>query len=346
MFEEIRINIAGKWVSVLIETESMVNAKLLSRPPCLVVGLSSHYHDKFSKAFCSFYKLILVDLYWTDKQFSSEYTDKLEMNMLSDHIEQIREQLEDQLGDEYRKIFVLGHSAYGFISLDYGLKYPEHVLGIINIASPLIFNNELSLKWQEEYIDSNLGSSQAGGPTARWHAYYEKKSAISKEKPDQSKQYFVSSYLSKGPLFFNNPILWQNQGGLAEKMWDPWQISIFDRKTKTVRSETRDVNMRMISRYVVLLTNKDCYSKIPQLQVPMLWVISLGDLRISLYQLEDKRGSNLSRYVEFFHPADASHWPMFSADTNTREFDNKLINWGNKVLELCCDDRPRMTSRL
>jgi len=329
MFEKVMVMIAGRLVPVLIENGSS------ARPPCFVVGLSSHYHDKFSARFRSFYQLVLIDLYWTDSRFSAEYINKLEFEQLSEHIEQVREQLQDQCGEEYRQIFVLGHSAYGFISLDYGLRYPEKVIGVINIASPLIFDDKLATQWQEEYIDSNFGSSKAGGPTPRRFAYYQKKAAFLEEKPAQTKHYFVKSYLSKGPLFFNNPVLWQNQQGEAERMWEPWEISVVNKETKQVHLEKRDLHMPMLFRYIALVTNKDCYSQLSKVSFPLLWVIALGDLRVSLYQLEDKRALGFSKKVEFFHPANASHWPMLAKDTDPREFDDKAIHWGKKALVVC-----------
>jgi pimeloyl-ACP methyl ester carboxylesterase len=341
VFEEIRIEIAGKSLVVLIDKDSGQP----SRPPCFVVGLSSHYHDKFSKEFCSFYKLILVDFYWTDTQFSPEYIEALEIPALVDHLEQARAQLQDQLGDAYRKIFMLGHSAYGFITLDFALKYPNSLHGFINIASPLHFDNELSSQWQEEYINKNFAHPKLGGPTARWHAYHDEKTLLSKQIPDKTKQYFVSAYTSKSPLFFDNPAFWERRNNLLAKMWEAWRIPVFDRQTNTLRCKIRDVHMPMLLHYTEMIKGREAYTKLPEIKVQGLWVIALGDLRVSIYHLEDSRAGNLPKNIEFFHPL-GSHWPMLAADADTREFDDKLIGWGSSLLESSCNNRPKMISKL
>ena len=64
MYQEISLTINQKTVSVLIDI-----SEKSSRPPCFVVGLSSHYHDKFSPEFRSQFKLVLFDFYWTHHRF-------------------------------------------------------------------------------------------------------------------------------------------------------------------------------------------------------------------------------------------------------------------------------------
>jgi pimeloyl-ACP methyl ester carboxylesterase len=342
MFEKKEVIIDEKSVSVLIEKQLQENTLSSPRPICFVVGLSSHYHDKFSEKFRAFYQLVLIDLYWTDSQFSAAYTEKLDMDSLSEHIELVRKQLNNKLGESYQKIFIAAHSAYGFISIDYALKYPDKLLGIINIASPLIFNEKVLIEWQELYLYSNFGSPKAGGPTDRFYSYYEQKNAFAKQKAAQSKHYFVNWYLSMGPLLWQTPNLWKNKNDQAAKIWEPWKVPVFDSKTGTSKLETRDLNMPMLFRYMELVTNMDCYNKICNIQVPVLWIISLHDSRVSLYQLEDKRKSSIPENIEFFHPVQESHWPMYPGDSDTTEFDDKALSWGCGIFQ----NRPSFTANL
>jgi pimeloyl-ACP methyl ester carboxylesterase len=329
MFEKIIVTVGGKTVPILVEKRA--NAE--DRPPCFIVGLSTHYHDKFSEAFRSFYNLVFIDLYWTGNQFPPHYVEKLTMERLVDHLEEVRAQLEMQEGERYSKIFIAAHSAYGFISIDYALKYPDRLLGVINIASPLIFNAELLVKWQEEYLHSNFGSPEAGGPVGRFYAYYAQKKAFAAQEPSQSKQYFVDWYSSLGTLFWRKKVLWDNEEGEAAKIWEPWKVPVVDRKTEIVTLEVKDINMPMMFRYIELVTNRDCYEEISKVRVPVLWVIGLEDLRVSLYQLEDARAKNISDSIEFFHPAQGSHWLMYPRDGDTSEFDEKSIGWGAEILK-------------
>lgn len=332
MFDKIEITIAKKSVSILIENESQKDGGFIERPPCFVVGLSSHYHDKFSEEFRSFYKLVLIDLYWTDDKFFSGDIEKLTMDMLVKHIEEVRAQLEKKFGEAYKKVFIAAHSAYGFISMNYAIKYPDNLLGVINIASPLTFNAESLLKWQEEYMYSNFGNCKVYGPTKRFSSYYEQKSMFAKQKNIQGKDFFVKWYVSMGALLWKKPILWQNIDDKASKIWEPWKIQLSHKQFQTSEVVEKDVNTSMIFHYVDLISKINCYDALSKIKVPVLWVISLYDSRVSLYQLEDEKLKSISTNVEFFHPAQASHWPMYSKDCNTTEFDNKAVSWGQEIV--------------
>lgn len=341
MFEKIMVTVAGKSVPILIEK----GANAPARPPCFIVGLSTHYHDKFSEAFRSFYELVFIDLYWTGDQFSPQHVETLTMERLVDHLEEVRAQLEMQEGKRYSQIFMAAHSAYGFISIDYALKYPDTLLGVINIASPFIFNEDVLVKWQEEYLNSNFGSPEAGGPVDRFHAYYAQRKAFAAQEASQSKQYFVKWYLSMGPLFWQKPALWQNQEDEAAKIWEPWKVPVLDRETGIVRLEVKDINMPMMFRYIELVTNMDCYEKLSRVRVPVLWITGLMDVRVSLFQGEDVRAKNISENIEFFHPH-GGHWPMYPQDGDTSEFDTKAIDWGAEILHTSRENNALPRSKL
>jgi pimeloyl-ACP methyl ester carboxylesterase len=346
MFEEIMVEIENKSVSVLRE-KPRPSVESEPRFPCFVVGLSSHYHDKFSEQISSFYELVFLDLYWTSPNtFSEEDISKLTMDKMVAHIEQVRAELERQLGHKYAKIFILGHSAYGFITIEYALQHKDKLYGVINIASPFTFDREKMNQWEKEYMDDNFGSKKAGGPTPRWDTYSHHKNIVDENKEGNAKERFVRNYLRSAPAFFHNPKLWKNQDDATTKMWEPWKIRIINRITTEVRLEQRDVNMSMLSQYLILVTNMNCYEKASAVEVPVLWVMPLEDGRVNLYQLEDEKGEHKKgeakvaernekgvflKNVDIFYPAEGGHWPMYQVDSNTQQFDNKTIEWGKNV---------------
>jgi len=326
MFEKITVKLDEKEVPVLIDT--LFESATSERPICFVLGLSSHYHDKFSKDFRKFYQLVLVDLYWTDSTFPCEYIKKITIPSLANHIEIVRSQLETHLGKQYKKIFIASHSAYGFIGVQYALDYPDKLHGALNIASPLVFQGKILEQWQEEYLYSNYGHHKVNGPTERFTSYHTQKEAFKTCEPSKSKPYFVDWYRSMGPLLWKKPDFWSRKSLLAEEIWEPWAITTTDKKTGVIESQLKDINMEMMFHYMSLITDYQCYDIVSKIDIPLLWVIPLHDCRVSLYQLEDKRLDNLPQHIEFFHPSESSHWPMYPDDCDTTEFDQKTIEWG------------------
>ena len=121
-----------------------------------------------------------MDLYWTDTSYDKDYIESMSLEDLADHIETVRQALEKSLGNQYSKIVVLGHSAYGFLCLEYALHYKEHLYGIINVCTPPYFKEESLQTLQTEYMDANFGPKAPGGKDQRWVDYYHYKECYEK----------------------------------------------------------------------------------------------------------------------------------------------------------------------
>ncbi len=335
MYQEISLTINQKTVSVLIDI-----SEKSSRPPCFVVGLSSHYHDKFSPEFRSQFKLVLFDFYWTDPTFESENIEKLTLSDLAHHVEVIRAQLESQLGSEYSKIFIAAHSAYGFISIEYATRYSDNVFGVINICS-FPYMNENAIKKERPgsistlekcYFFANFDRDKVGqderfmdyGRMAPREALKRKRGyrKIIRNEKDR----FVNLYLSFGPALWKERKYWKNIKNISSNLWKPWEIQIANKAQPVVR----DLNMKMINHYFRLINRVDYRNKIRNLKTPVIWFIGLYDSRVSLLYFEKSVIGNLPENIEVCY-IDSGHWPMLEKDGRP-EFDKFVSNWKDQVL--------------
>lgn len=100
-------------------------------PTCLVLGSSIYYPRAFSQGLRERLRLVFVDLRHFGTSDPSFGPDRITVATYADDIEKIRQTL--GLGD----VIVIGHSFHATFALDYALRYPEHVRGVVWIgASP------------------------------------------------------------------------------------------------------------------------------------------------------------------------------------------------------------------
>lgn len=89
--------------------------------PCIVVALATGYPPLFSDRLKQRIRFIYVDFKNSWNMESPRNVEKITMDSLVDEVDQVR----SALGLD--KVCVLGHSAPGFVALEYALRHPESV---------------------------------------------------------------------------------------------------------------------------------------------------------------------------------------------------------------------------
>jgi proline iminopeptidase len=156
---------------------------------CLVIGDVLYYPRTFSSALLADLELVHIDTRLTVPSETHLRPESLTIDMLIDDIEVTRQKL------DLAQFIVVGHSMYGVFALEYARRYPEHVAGVIAIATPPIFDQQRDVL-VEAYWEK--------------HASPERKSILaqnlaawSKLNPaDQSSQRF----LAQAPEYWHNPM--------------------------------------------------------------------------------------------------------------------------------------------
>jgi proline iminopeptidase len=175
--------------------------------PCLVVGSSIYYPRVFSQALSEQLQMVFVDLRHFGASDPSFSPDRISSDTYPEDIERVRESL--GLGD----VVVIGHSIHGTIALEYARRYPDHVLGVVAIASPPHRSDEAPSPAERFW--------EAEGSTERKDIYARQQAELTPE---------VAAALSPGELYVRNYV------ASGAKIWfDPtydgtwlWEGTVLD----------------------------------------------------------------------------------------------------------------------
>jgi proline iminopeptidase len=117
-------------------------------PTCLVLGSSIYYPRAFSQGLREHLRLVFADLRHFGTSDTSFGPDRITVETYAEDIEQIRQTL--SLG----KVIVIGHSFHATFALDYALRYPEHVRGVVWLgASPRVDPAEEDRLWADASLE-------------------------------------------------------------------------------------------------------------------------------------------------------------------------------------------------
>ncbi len=316
MFESISITFEGKALSILAQKVSPSDNRL----PCLVFGLSSHYFDKI---FVKQFRLILIDLYWTNTNFDSTYIKQLTLLSMVKHIEQVRAQLQTKYGHDYHKIVAFGHSTYGYLAMEYAKTYPDHVHGVINVGTPPHFNGKILKTYQEQYLNANFGYEASDGNNERWRDYYDY------QNRQQSSNDIVSWYVSMGPILWKNKKFWQNKNACVTKLWHPYTIPVVKDNNQTEKV-TIVINTDMLSHYLLsIATQCDYQNQLITMNFPILWFIGLYDCRVSLTLFDNIK---LAKKTQLYYTL-GGHWTMFEDKQQIQDFNEQTEKWCHQFQE-------------
>ncbi len=168
----------------------------------LVIGSAIYYPRTFSKNLRKHLRLAFIDhrCFALPPKIASDST--LKLDVILDDIEYIRQKL--NLG----YVVVIGHSAHGYMALEYVKKYPEHISHVVLIGH----GPDFSLKSQEmaEQYWKNSASEE------RKAALEKSLKQISKDEMMKltSSQQFIKQYVINGPricydYYFDSSPLWE-----------------------------------------------------------------------------------------------------------------------------------------
>ena len=209
-----------------------------------------------------------------------------------DDIETIRKEL------KLEKVGVLGHSAFGFLPLEYAIKYPDNISYAIVIGTPpFIYNN----KYAEE--EKTYWETQASE---------ERKSAFQKSMKELEVK--NNSGTERTPL----QIWVDNYISLTPKFWYDWNYDanwIFD--------NTKGINMDVVNDYYgKIMKEYDPSSRYIEIKCPVFIANGKYDFWAvpTLWESVENTFSNLSNNI--FEKS--SHWAMFEEQ---ELFDSKLLKW-------------------
>ena len=104
--------------------------------PCIVAGLAPFYPPLFSDRLKQRIRFIFVDFKNTWGAEALRDADKITMDTLVEEIDDVRR----ALGLE--KVCVVGHSAPGFLPLEFALRHPDRMSHGIVIGTPPFFNHD------------------------------------------------------------------------------------------------------------------------------------------------------------------------------------------------------------
>lgn len=208
-----------------------------------------------------------------------------------DDIETIRKAL------KLEKVGVLGHSAFGFLPLEYAIKYPDNISHAVVIGTPPFINNN---KYAEE-----------AGKYWKTQASEERKSAFQRSRKElevksnsgterNPTQIWVDLYISFTPKF-----------------WYDWNYDA------TWIFENANYNMDVVNDYYgKIMKEYNPSSRYIEIKCPVFIVNGKYDFWVvpTLWAPVVSKFGNFSNNI--FEKS--SHWPMFEEQ---ELFDNKLLKW-------------------
>lgn len=115
-------------------------------PPVLVIGSSVFYPKVFSQELRNVFQLVFID----HRGFSTPDNEATETHFGMDEAMADINSIRMELGLE--KVIVMGHSAHGYLALEYARRFPENVSHVVVIATGPSHGSHMELAerhWQE-----------------------------------------------------------------------------------------------------------------------------------------------------------------------------------------------------
>ena len=215
--------------------------------------------------------------------------DSWTMDTYVDDIETIRKAL------KLEKVGVLSHSGFGFLPLEYAIKYPDNITYAIVIATPpFIFNNKYTEE-EDKYWET-LASEERKSALKKSMKELEEKSGIERNPA----QIWVDNYLS-----------------LTPKFWYDWNYDA------TWIFKNPNFNADVTNNYYGKIINEyDPSSRYKEIKCPVFIANGKYDF-FAVPTLWEPVVSNLGNFSNNIFEK-SSHFPMFEEQ---ELFDNKFLKW-------------------
>ncbi len=217
--------------------------------------------------------------------------DSWTMDTYVDDIETIRKEL------KLEKVGVLSHSGFGFLSLEYAIKYPENISYAIVIGTPpFIFNNKYS-ETRKKYWETQASEERKSAYQKSREELKVKRDSETERTPSQR---WVDNYLSLTPRFwydYNYDATWIFEN-------DNFNVDVTNNYYGKIINEYDPSSRYGEIKCPVFIAN----GKYDFFAVPILWESVVSELGNFSNNIFEKSG----------------HFPMFEEQ---ELFDSKLLKW-------------------
>lgn len=209
----------------------------------------------------------------------------------ADDIETIRKAL------KLEKIGVLGHSAFGFLPLEYGIKYPDNISYAIVIGTPPFLYNNKYAEEAEKY----------------WKTQASEERKIAFQKSVKELEFKSNSGTERTPT----QIWVDNYISLTPKFWYDWNYDaawIF---------ENANFNMDVVNDYYgKIMQEYDPSSRYVEIKCPVF----IANGKYDFWAVPTLWAPVVSKLGNFSNNIfeKSSHWAMFEEQ---ELFDSKLLKW-------------------
>ncbi len=261
--------------------------------PCIVIGSSIMYPRLFSKELRNHLKLVFLDARHFVPTDGSFDVSRITIDTYADDIEKARTTL--KLGD----IFIVGHSIHGDLALEYARRYPQHVRGVVVIASPPRGMSVVA-KTSEEFWDQDASDVRKQILKEKW----EKVGGHDALKSMPPGQAFIRTYVTNGPKY------WYQPDYDCSWIW-----------------AGMDPNSPVVNRLFGLFANYDLAQGPGQLAAPVFLALGRYDYVVPHTLWDDGQKQKIKRLS--LHEFDKSgHTPQFE---QPQEFDRALLEWMSTI---------------
>jgi len=258
--------------------------------PVVVLNGRLYHPPVFSKELRKHIKFIFADVRCFIPLDTPDDMNTITIDTYVDDIEQTRIAL------GFDKIAVLGHSAFGFLSLEYARKYPQHTSHAILIATPPYFTTSKYNSAAAEFWESD--ASQERKAILKRNQEKLTEETLNSVSPDQA---FIMGYLANAPKFWYDP------------SYDAsWIVEAFD-----------EFNVDLVNHfYGVILNDYDITGSFHQITKPVFLALGRYDYWAPFYLWDDEKNKLPNLSYNLFEKS--GHWPFLEEQ---ELFDTKLIDW-------------------
>jgi len=209
----------------------------------------------------------------------------------ADDIETIRKAL------KLEKIGVLGHSAFGFLPLEYAIKYPDNISYAIVIGTPPFLYNNKYAEEAEKYWETQASEERKIAFQKRVKELEVKSNSGTERTPTQI---WVDNYIS-----------------LTPKFWYDWNYDA------TWIFENANFNMDVVNDYYgKIMQEYDPSSRYVEIKCPVF----IANGKYDFWAVPTLWATVVSKLGNFSNNIfeKSSHWAMFEEQ---ELFDSKLLKW-------------------
>jgi len=256
--------------------------------PCVVTGYAKLIAPTFSRELRRHIQFIFADFRYAYGIEAKSHVEKTTLDTLVEDIEHIRKAL------GFKKIAVLGHSANGWIALEYARKYPQNTSHVIMIGAPLSFWSDEFRKKADKIWESEASEERKAILAKNWESLTQ--DMLKKVSPGKA---FVMTYIA------NTPRYWYSPDYNAAPLW-----------------EGIEPNMDMYNQvYDVILKDFDVFGTVRQIKAPILAAIGRHDFWF-YFPWDEKKDQLAPMTCVVFDKS--AHFPEVEEQAL---FDQKLIDW-------------------